>query len=139
MLELLSRLVPALVRHVLAYGELLNDEAVDAVRELRQRLAAALIVLGAAALAVLMGCVWVIGATWDTPHRLPALGALCIGFTALALAALWFATSRTRRRPRPFERLSAEWREDLTQLVALYPSLAGIERRRVAAADAREQ
>jgi hypothetical protein len=125
-LELLSRLLPALVRHVFAYGALLSDEAAEAAREMRRRLVAALIVIGAGALAALMGCAWVIGATWDTPHRLQALGALCLGFTALALLAVWFASARGR--PRPFARLNAEWQEDLRQLVALYPSLTGIER-----------
>jgi uncharacterized membrane protein YqjE len=127
-LELLSRLVPAVVRHVLAYGELLSVESAAAARELRRQLLALLIVGIAGALAVLMGCVWVIGATWDTPHRMPALSALCLGFTALTLAAAWFANSRPRGRPRPFERVSAEWQEDLRQLAGLYPSLAGIER-----------
>lgn len=128
MLELLSRLVPALVRHVLAYGELLSDEAADAARELRRRLLMALIVIAAGALAALMGCAWVIAATWDTPHRLQAVGGLCIGFTALALSALWLGGARAHGRPRPFSRLSAEWHEDLRQLVALYPTLAGIDR-----------
>lgn len=136
MLELLSRLVPALLRHVLAYGELLTDEAADAAREMRRRLLAALIVIGAVALATLMGCAWVIGATWNTPHRLQALGALCLGFTALALLAVWIAGARAHGRPRPFARLSAEWQEDLRQLAALYPSLQGIERSPPQAPDA---
>jgi hypothetical protein len=135
-LETLSRLIPALVRHLLAYGELLSDEAADAARELRRRLLAAFIVMFAGAVATLMGCTWVIAATWDSPHRLQAVGALCIGFAAIALAGVWYANAGARReRPRPFERLAAEWREDLRQLVALYPSLAGIEQSRAGASD----
>lgn len=136
MLEVLSRLIPALVRHILAYGELLSAEAADAARDLRRRLLALLIVLSSGAVALLMGCTWVIAATWDSPHRLQAVGGLCVGFTAIAMGSLWYANAAARRaRPRPFERLGAEWNEDLRQLVALYPSLAGIERGRAGVTD----
>jgi hypothetical protein len=59
---------------------------------------------------------------------LNAIGALCVSFALLALAGVWYAnTSIPRGRPRPFQRLHAEWQEDLHQLAALYPSLASVE------------
>jgi hypothetical protein len=127
-LDVLRRLVPVLLRHLVAYGELLSDEAVDALRELRRQLIGFAVLCTAGGVAALMGCVWIIGATWDGPHRLQAIGAMTIGFALLAASGAWYACSgRPPGRPRPFERLHTEWREDLRQLAALYPSLAGVD------------
>jgi uncharacterized membrane protein YqjE len=126
--DALLRLIPALLRHVVAYGDLFADEAVEAVRGVRRQLLGLAVLLTAGGVAGLMACVWVIAATWDGPHRLQAIGSLCIGFVLIALGGAWYASSAERPgQPRPFERLHAEWREDLGQLAALYPSLDGID------------
>jgi uncharacterized membrane protein YqjE len=118
--DALLRLVPALLRHLGAYGDLFVDEAADAVRDLRRQLLGLALLLTSGGVAALMACVWVIAATWDGPHRLQVIGALCIGFVLIALAGAWYAHSAVvPGRPRPFERLRAEWREDLRQLAAL--------------------
>jgi uncharacterized membrane protein YqjE len=122
-LDVLFRLIPALMQHLVAYGDLLGDEAGEAVRQLRRQLLGLVLLLGAGAVSALMGCVWVIAAVWDGPHRLQTIGALCIGFALLALAGVWYARSAGAGRPRPFQRLGEEWREDLHELAALYPSL----------------
>ena len=50
------------------------------------------------------------------------------GFTIIALGGAWYARyGWVAEAHRPFERIAAEWREDLRQLAILYPSLAGIE------------
>jgi hypothetical protein len=126
--EALRRLIPAVLRHLVAYGDLFVDEAADAVRGVRRQLLGLAVVLSAGGVAALMACIWLIAATWDGPHRLQTIGALCVGFTLIALAGAWYASSGVLPgQPRPFERLHAEWREDLGQLAALYPSLDGIE------------
>lgn len=128
MIEALLRLFPALLRHFVAYGDLFADEAAASVRVLRRQLLGAAVVLTAGGVAALMACVWVIAATWEGPHRLQAIGALCIGFALVALGGVWFANSGVLPgQSRPFERLRAEWRQDLTQLAALYPSLGGVD------------
>ncbi len=128
MLELLSRLVPALLRHVIAYSDLLLDETAAAGRQWRRQLLGVAILLAAGGIAALMVCAFVIGATWDGPHRLHAIAALFAGFTIIALGGAWYANHGwTQQTPRPFERIGAEWREDMRQLVILYPSLAGIK------------
>jgi uncharacterized membrane protein YqjE len=135
-LELLSRLGPALLRHIIAYSDLLIEETAAAGRQWRRQLLGIAIVLAAGGVAALMVCAWVIAATWDGPHRLQAIGALFGGFTVIALGGAWYASRGwADETPRPFERIAAEWREDLRQLVILYPSLAGIERTGVAAPD----
>jgi hypothetical protein len=135
-LDLLSRLVPALLRHIIAYSDLLIYETEAAARQWRRQLLGIAILLAAGGVAALMFCVWVIAATWDGPHRLQAIGGLFGGFTVIALCGAWYATRGwTQQTPRPFERIAAEWREDMRQLVSLYPSLAAIERTGVAAPD----
>ena len=129
MLELLSRLVPALLRHIIAYSDLLIDETAAAGRQWRRQLLGISILLASGGVAALMLCVWVIAATWDGPHRLQAIGGLFGVFTLIAAGGAWYATHGwADKAPRPFERIAAEWREDLRQLVILYPSLAGLER-----------
>jgi hypothetical protein len=126
-LDVLFRLIPALMEHFVAYGDLLSAEAGDAVRQLRRQLLGLALLVGAGAVSALMGCVWLIAATWDGPHRLQTIGGLCIGFALIALAGVWYARSATSRGPQPFQRLGEEWRADLHTLAALYPSLAGLE------------
>jgi hypothetical protein len=138
MLDLLSLLVPALLRHLVAYSDLLIDETAAAGRQWRRQLLGMAILLTAGGVAALMVCAWVIAATWDGPHRLQAIGGLFGAFTAIAVGGAWYASQGwAEKTPRPFERVAAEWREDLRQLVILYPSLAGLDRTGVAAPDVR--
>jgi hypothetical protein len=135
-LELLSRLVPALLRHIIAYSDLLIDETAAAGRQWRRQLLGIAILLASGGVAALMACAWVIAATWDGPHRLQAIAGLFAGFTVIALAGAWYASHGWAvTAPKPFERIAAEWREDLRQLMTLYPSLAGLDRSGVAAPD----
>jgi uncharacterized membrane protein YqjE len=123
-IEALLRLLPALLRHVVAYGDLIVDEAAAAACELRRQLLGLAVALTAGGVAALMACVWVIAVTWDGPHRVQAVAALCISFALLAVAGAWYARSGILPgQPRPFERLRAEWRADREQLAALYSTV----------------
>lgn len=122
-LELLPRLLQALLRHVFAYGELAYEESLIAARRLRRRLLGAAIACMAGMLALMMGCVWVIAATWDGPNRMLAVGALCIGFLLVAIIGIAYAAGGARRAP--FEALRAEWRSDLQEIARLDPALVG--------------
>jgi hypothetical protein len=127
-LDLLSRLVPALLRHVVAYSDLLLVETAAAGRQWRRQLLGTAILVASGGVAGLMLCALIIAATWDGPHRLQAIGGLFGGFTIIALGGFWYARyGWVAEAHRPFERIAAEWREDLRQLAILYPSLAGIE------------
>jgi len=64
---------------------------------------------------------------------LAAIGGLFGALPAIAVGGAWYASQGwAEKTPRPFERVAAEWREDLRQLVILYPSLAGLDRTGVA-------
>ena len=105
-----------------AYAELLCQEIEVAVRRARRRLLGAALALIAALMALLMGCVWVIAATWDGPDRLVAVGALCIGFALIAIICGAYAGGAGAR---PFGRLRAEWHADIEQIAQLDPTLLG--------------
>lgn len=122
-LELLPRLLQALLRHVFAYGELAYEEGVVAARRLRRRLLGAAIACMAGMLALMMGCVWVIAATWDGPNRMLAVGALCIGFLLVAISGIAYAAGGGGRAP--FAALRAEWHNDLQEIARLDPTLVG--------------
>jgi len=135
-LEALSRLAPALLRHVFAYGELLREETRDAWRIVRRQALGVAVAAAAGLMALLMGCVWVIGATWDGPNRLKALAALCLGFVLVGLIGVWYAiTALQPGQPRPFQRLRAEWIADREEIEAFDSS----SRRQAAASAAAEQ
>ena len=122
-LELLPRLLQALLRHLFAYGELAYEEGVLAAQRLRRRLLGAAIACMAGMLALMMGCVWVIAATWDGPNRMLAVGALCIGFVLVTIIGVSYAAGGGSRAP--FEGLRAEWRSDLEEIARLDPTLVG--------------
>jgi uncharacterized membrane protein YqjE len=122
-LELLPRLLQALLRHLFAYGELAYEEGVLAAQRLRRRLLGVAIACMAGMLGLMMGCVWVVAATWDGPNRMLAVGALCIGFILIAIIGVAYAAAGTSRAP--FEQLRAEWHSDLQQIVRLDPTLVG--------------
>jgi hypothetical protein len=121
-LEVLPRLAGALLRHAFAYAQLLSQEFDAAVRIARRRLLGAVLALIAALMALLMGCVWIIAATWDGPDRLLAVGALCIGFALIAFVCGAYAGGAGVR---PFARLRAEWHADIEQIAQLDPTLLG--------------
>jgi uncharacterized membrane protein YqjE len=115
-LEALPRLAPALLRHFAAYVELVADETGDALRQWRRQAIGLAVIAFAGAMALLMGCVWVIAANWDGPHRGTAPALLCVIFVLVALAA-WIWLRSASVAPAPFSRLRAELQED-RELVA---------------------
>ncbi|MGH8144393.1 MAG: hypothetical protein ACREU2_18005 [Steroidobacteraceae bacterium] len=121
-IEVVPRLLQALLRHLFAYGHLLHQEIIEALRLGRRRLVGAAVALLAGMLALMLGCLWVIAATWDGPNRLTAVGALCVGFALIAIIGGLYAGGGAGAA-RPFERLRAEWRADLDEIARLEPSL----------------
>jgi hypothetical protein len=121
--EVVQRLAPAVLKHFIAYGELLYDEAGEALRQSRRRVLGYAVVALSTSFAVALGCAWAIAASWDGPNRLIVVGSLCGVFVFIALIAVVFSRgARPAGQPQPFERLRAEWREDLRELARLDPS-----------------
>ncbi len=122
MLEALQRLAPAVLRHLIAYGELLCEEAGDALRQSRRRALGLAVTVAAGVMALGLACLWAIAASWDGPNRLLVVGSLCGVFVVIALIGAAYARG-TVMRSAPFERLRSEWKSDMRELAELYPSL----------------
>jgi len=118
-LEALQRLAPALLRHLLAYGDLLCEETGDALRQWRRRAMGLLVAVLAGAMALALGCVWAIAAVWDSPYRMDVIGALCISFLLIAIGAGLYVRTEPPSNQRLFGRLRTEWHEDRQMLAAL--------------------
>ncbi len=106
----LRRVGPVLLRHLSAYAELAGQDLVASRKDLVTRLRSTVIFSVCGVFALLMGCIWVIAATWDTPHRMLAIGMMTTLFAVLALVAGLLAI-RTSRQP-AFASVRREWRED---------------------------
>jgi hypothetical protein len=123
-IEALQRLAPAVLRHLLAYGELLFEEGGVALRQSRRRALAVAVTAGAALISLSLACVWAIAVSWDGPNRLVVIGALCLGFLLVALIGAACASGAIAvSSATPFERLRAEWHADMRELAQLEPSL----------------
>jgi uncharacterized membrane protein YqjE len=96
MVASLSRLVPALLRHLDAYSDIAEEDAKDAASSLGACLLAALSAAGLAFLSVLMLCAWLMVLTWDQPWRVWVPVGLAAFF---ALAAVGCLIPYRRRRP----------------------------------------
>ena len=125
MVASLSRLVPALLRHFDAYGEIAREDAKDAASSLGACFLAAVFAAGLALLAAIMLCVWLVMVSWDQPWREWVPAGLAAAF---ALGALVCLVSIRRRRPGKstlFPRVRREWTRDRELLErALSPSRA---------------
>jgi hypothetical protein len=123
-LEVLQRLAPAVLRHLIAYGELLCDEAGDALRQSRRRALGLAVTVAAGVMALSLACLWAIAASWDGPNRLIVVGALCCTFVIVALGGVAYARGAAPvGRAAPFERLRVQWRADMRELAQLDPTL----------------
>ncbi len=111
--SLIARLVPAVLRHLEGWAEVAGEDVRDAARQVARRLLALLIAASCAFVALLMGCVWILVLSWDTPWRLWAAGGLAIVFAALAAGLAWPAL-RGGQKPRElfFTRIRAELGRD---------------------------
>ena len=112
----LPKAAPALLRHLAAYIELAGYDLEQAKRDAAADIVASVIVGLGFFFAVLMGCAAVIAVTWDTPHRLAAIGWMGGGFLALAVAALIYRTKAAGARAPFLASVRREWKEDVVIL-----------------------
>jgi hypothetical protein len=120
-LEALPRLALAVLRHLIAYGELLYEEGGEAARRLRRGVIGFAVAAVAGFIALELACLWIIAATWNGPNRLTAVGALCIGFALLAIISSVYVSNvqSSASGRRPFARVREEWQADMEELAAL--------------------
>jgi uncharacterized membrane protein YqjE len=122
MLWSLPKAAPALLRHLAAYIDLASLDLARAYRETAAELVASAIIVIGGLFAVFMGCLAVVAYTWDTPHRLSAIGWMGGGFLAVALVAAAYR-SRIVRAKSPFmDSVRREWQEDRVLLERILSS-----------------
>jgi uncharacterized membrane protein YqjE len=127
MIERLSAVATIAVRHAGAYTDLILSDLDKASAALRRRLLAAAVMACALVFAILMGCVWLIAATWDTVARYWVIAGLLGLFLAIAAAAFWRLKLLTAGAPGVLPQTAGEWAKDRRLLEELF------ERERAAA------
>jgi uncharacterized membrane protein YqjE len=113
MASLLAPLVPAVLRHLEAYAEVVGEDAREAAGAVARRLLALLIAAAASFIALLMFCVWLLALAWDSPWRTWTAAGLAVAF-AVGAAALAFPVLRRRTNPEDmlFPRVRQELKRD---------------------------
>jgi len=108
----LPKAAPAILRHLFAYAELVAEDLEQTHRTFKTRLFASLIVLASVFFLILSAFVAVLALTWDTPHRVAAIGWMGFGFLVAAVAAALYR-ARVVGSQAPFlGTVRREWAED---------------------------
>ncbi len=115
----LPKAAPYLLRHIAAYIDLAWLDLERTKRETAaQVIALAIFALGAV-FAVLLGCLTVVAATWDTPNRVHAIAWMTGGFALIALIAWLYRAKLAREQAELFAAVRREWQEDRVLLERL--------------------
>jgi uncharacterized membrane protein YqjE len=86
--SLIAPLVPAILRHLQAYAEVVGEDAREAADYVARRLLALLVAAACGFVALLMACAWLLVLAWDTPWRAWAAGGLALLFAVAAFILL---------------------------------------------------
>jgi len=86
--SLIAPLVPAILRHLQAYAEVIGEDAREVADYLARRFLALLVAVACGFVALIMGCAWLLVIAWDTPWRAWAAGGLALLFAIAALILL---------------------------------------------------
>ena len=108
----LPKAAPALLRHVAAYVELAAWDLAQTQRQVAASVVAFVVVAICIFFAVLMGCIAILAATWDGPHRLTAIAWMGGGFIVIAFVAILYRSSLMRAAPPFLASVRQEWRQD---------------------------
>jgi uncharacterized membrane protein YqjE len=122
MLWSLPKAGPALLRHLAAYVELASLDLARTQREITTELLAVAVVAICGLFAVFMGCLAVVAYTWDTPHRVAAIGWMGGGFVVAAIAAAVYRANATRAKSQFLATVRREWEQDRVVLERILSS-----------------
>jgi uncharacterized membrane protein YqjE len=118
-LNLLPKVAPVAVRHLAAYVDLAAAESTRAVAAMKPRLMGYVLTFIAALFTLLMGCLWIMIAVWDTSWRSATAGMLCAVFLLLTVGGALYASRAWLPGTRPFEHLRSELERDTRMLTEL--------------------
>jgi uncharacterized membrane protein YqjE len=112
LLWLLPKAAPALLRHLVAYIDLVGLDLAQAQREFRAELVVSAIAVICGLFAVLMGCLAVVACTWDTPYRVAAIACMAGAFLVAAIAAAVYRSKALRAQSPFLGSVRREWHAD---------------------------
>jgi uncharacterized membrane protein YqjE len=116
----LSAVASIAVRHAGAYTDLILSDLDATSAAVRRRLLAAAVMACAVLLAVVLACVWLIAATWDTTARNWVIAGLLGVFLAIAAAAFWRLNRLSAGAPGILPQTAGEWAKDRRLLEELF-------------------
>ena len=122
LLWLLPKAAPALLRHLVAYVDLVSLDLGRAQRELAAELVISAILAICALLALLMGCLAVVAYTWDTPYRMTAIAWMGGGFLVAAIVAAGYRIKAVRAKSEFLGSVRREWHADRALLERILSS-----------------
>lgn len=94
MQALIGRWVPAILRHIEGYAEVVGEDAREATSFVARRLIALLVAGACAFIALFMFCVWLLVLAWDTPWRAWTAAGLAVLFAGVAAFLSWPSLKR---------------------------------------------
>jgi len=108
----LPKAAPAILRHFVAYAELAAEDLAQTHRDLQARLLASLIVGVCLFFLIVSVCLGVIAVTWDTPHRVAAIGWMGATFLTAAIIAGLYRSRVVNAQSTFLGTVRREWAED---------------------------
>jgi uncharacterized membrane protein YqjE len=108
----LPKAAPALLRHVIAYAELVGQDLEQLQRDFGARLLADVIVGICVFFLMLTGCLLVVAMTWDTPHRVSAIIWMGVAFLLVAVVAVAYRFQVVSSHAPFLATVRREWAED---------------------------
>ena len=112
MIDRLTTVASIAVRHAGAYTDLILSDLDVASECVRRRLVATSVMVVAIVLTVVMACVWVMAAAWDTRARLWVIAGLLGFFLVMAAAAFWRLNVLEAAAPSVLSQTAREWAKD---------------------------
>ena len=122
LLWLLPKAAPALLRHLVAYVDLVSLDLGRAQRELVAELVISAILAICVLFALLMGCLAVVAYTWDTPYRMTAIAWMGGGFLIAAIVAAGYRIKAGRAKSEFLGSVRREWHADRALLERILSS-----------------
>lgn len=108
----LPKALPAILRHMMAYTELAAEDLQQSHRDFGARIVASLLFAVCLIFLILIACLAVVGLTWDTPHRMAAIGWMGATFFVIALFAGLYRSKVIGAHTPFLGTVRREWAED---------------------------
>ena len=125
LLWLLPKAAPALLRHLVAYIDLIGLDLARAQREFVAELAASAIAALCGIFALIMGCLTVVASTWDTSYRVVAIACMGVAFLLGAIIAAVYRSRLMRAKAPMLGSVREQWQADHVLLEHILSSTDG--------------